>query len=148
MGVVQFSPVTQLCLTLCDPLDCSTPGLLAHQVYSNSCPLSRWCHPTISSSVIPLSSCLQSFPVLGSFPVSQLFTSGGQSIRVLAKKKEVQAYVLNKEQNLARVCIWHRTLATKTIPPSQGSYWVSPRQTEIITACILRTSTSKEIQSL
>ena len=47
---------------------------------SNSCPLSRWCHPTISSSVIPFSSCLQSFPASGSFPMSQLFTSGGQSI--------------------------------------------------------------------
>ena len=51
---------------------------------SNSCPLSRWCHPTISSSVIPFSSCLQSFPALGSFSVSQLFTSGGQSIEVSA----------------------------------------------------------------
>ena len=47
---------------------------------SNSCPLSRWCHPTISSSVIPFSSCLQSFLVSGSFPMSQLFTSYGQSI--------------------------------------------------------------------
>ena len=47
---------------------------------SNSCPLSRWCHPTIPSSVIPVSSCPQSFPASGSFPVSQLFTSGGQSI--------------------------------------------------------------------
>ena len=46
---------------------------------SNSCPLSQWCHPTISSSVILFSSCLQSFPASGSFPVSQLFTSGGQS---------------------------------------------------------------------
>ena len=46
----------------------------------NSCPLSQWCHPTISSSVIRFSSCLQSFPVSGSFPVSQLFASGGQSI--------------------------------------------------------------------
>ena len=51
---------------------------------SNSCPLSRWCHPTISSSVIPFSSCLQSFPALGSFSVSQFFTSGGQSIGVSA----------------------------------------------------------------
>jgi len=50
------------------------------RVYSNSCPLSRWCHPTISSSVIPLSSRLQSFPTLGSFQMSQFFTSGGQSI--------------------------------------------------------------------
>ena len=48
--------------------------------YSNSCPLSRWCHPTISSSVVPFSSRLQSFPASGSFLMSQLFTSGGQSI--------------------------------------------------------------------
>ena len=49
---------------------------------SNSCLLSQWCHRTISSSVIPFSSCLQSFPASGSFPVSQFFTSGGQSISV------------------------------------------------------------------
>ena len=49
-------------------------------VYSNSCPLSWWCHPTISSSVIPFSSCLQSFPASGSFPKHQLFASGGQNI--------------------------------------------------------------------
>ena len=47
---------------------------------SNSCPLSWWCHPSISSSVFPFSSCLQSFPESGSFPMSQFFTSGGQSI--------------------------------------------------------------------
>ena len=52
--------------------------------YSNSCPLSRWCHPTISSSVIPFSSCLQSVPALGSFQMSQFFTSDGQSIGVSA----------------------------------------------------------------
>ena len=50
----------------------------------NSCPLSRWCHPTISSSVIPFSSCPQSLPASGSFPVSQFFTWGGQSIGVSA----------------------------------------------------------------
>ena len=61
------------------PCPLPTPG-----VYSNSCPLSRWCHPTISSSVIPISSCLQSFPALGSFLMSQFFVSGGQSIGVLA----------------------------------------------------------------
>ena len=49
---------------------------------SNSCPLSQWCHPTISSSVIPFSLHLQSFPASGFFPMSQLFTSGGQSIGV------------------------------------------------------------------
>ena len=54
------------------------------RVYSNSCPLSWWCHPTISSSVVPFSSHLQSFPASGSFPMSQLFVSGGQSIGVSA----------------------------------------------------------------
>ena len=53
-------------------------------VYSDSCPLSQWCHPTISSSAIPFSSYLQSFPVSGSFPSSQFFTSGSQSIGVSA----------------------------------------------------------------
>ena len=52
------------------------------RVYSNSCPLSWWCHPTISSSVVPFSSRLQSFLASGSFPVSQFFASGGQSIGV------------------------------------------------------------------
>ena len=54
------------------------------RAYSNSYPLSRWCHPTISSSVIPFSSRLQSFPASGSFQMSQFFTSGGQSIGILA----------------------------------------------------------------
>ena len=52
--------------------------------YSNSCPLSRWCLPAISCSVVPFSSCPQSFPASGSFPNSQIFTSGGQSIGVSA----------------------------------------------------------------
>ena len=66
-----------------------TPG-----VYSNSCPLSQWCHPTILSSVIPFTSRLQSFPVSGPFPVSWLFTSGGQSIRASAS-----AISLSNEQS-------------------------------------------------
>ena len=65
-------------------MDWSTAGLPCAsptpRVYSDSCPLSRWYHPAISSSVIPFSSCLQSFPASESFPVSQFFTSGGQSI--------------------------------------------------------------------
>ena len=61
------------------PCPSQTPG-----VYSNSCPLSRWCHPSISSSVIPFSSCPQSLPASGSFPMSQLFAWGGQSTRVSA----------------------------------------------------------------
>ena len=61
------------------PCPSLTPG-----VYSDSCPSSRWCHPSISSSVIPFSSHLQSFPASGSFQMSQLFTWGGQSIGVSA----------------------------------------------------------------
>ena len=60
---------------------CPSPTL---GIYSNSCPLSQWCHPTISSSVIPFSSSLQSFPESGSFQMSQFFASGGQSIGVSA----------------------------------------------------------------
>ena len=71
----------------------ATQQTAAHQAFlsftiprisSNSCPLNRWCHPTMSSSVIPFSSCLQSFPSSGSFPVSHLFVSGGQSIEATA----------------------------------------------------------------
>ena len=61
------------------PCPSPTPG-----VCSNLCPLSRWCHPTISSAVVPFSSFLQSFPASGSFPMSQFFTSGGQIIGVSA----------------------------------------------------------------
>ena len=63
------------------PCPSPTPG-----VHPNPCPLSRWCHPIISSSVVPFSSCPQSFPASGSFQMSQLFASGGQSIGVSASK--------------------------------------------------------------
>ena len=62
-------------------LPCLSP---TPRVFSNSCPLSWWCHPTISSSVIPFSSCFQSFPASGSFPMSQFFASGCQGIGVSA----------------------------------------------------------------
>ena len=81
------SSVTQLCLTLRPHglqharLPCPSPS---SRVFSNSCPLSQWCHPTISCSVSLFSSCLQSFPAFRSFPVSWLFTSGGQNIGALA----------------------------------------------------------------
>ena len=85
---VQFSSVTQSCPTLCDPMNHSTPALPVHHqtagVYTNSCPLSQWCHPTMSSSVTPFLFCLQSFPASGSFPMSQFFTSDGQRIDVSA----------------------------------------------------------------
>ena len=85
----QFSSVTQLCPTLCDPMDCSTPGLpIRHQLpepaQTHVHQVSDAIQPTISSSVSPCSSCLQSCPASGAFPVSQFFTSGGQSIGVSA----------------------------------------------------------------
>ena len=68
-------------------LPCPLPTL---RVCSISCPSSSWCHPTNSSSVIPFSSCLQSFPASGSFPVSQFFTSDGQIIRASASASVLQ----------------------------------------------------------
>ena len=89
LPIIQFSSVQSFsCVQLF-----ATPWTAAHQAslsitISQSSPklmsLSQWCHPTISFSIIPLSSCLQSFPASGSFQMSQLFTSGGQSIRVSA----------------------------------------------------------------
>ena len=85
---VQFSSVAQSCPTLCNPMNrkharppwpSPTP-----RVYPNSCPLSQWYHLTISSSVVPFSSCLQSSPTSGSFQMSQIFASGGQNIGVSA----------------------------------------------------------------
>ena len=79
-----FSSVAQLCPTLCNPMGCSTPGFPVHQQHpelvQSLVPSTRWCHTTISSSVVPFSSYPQSFSESGSFPVSQFFTSGGQSI--------------------------------------------------------------------
>ena len=67
------------------PCPSQTPG-----VYSNSCPSSRWCHPAILSSVVPFSSCPQSLPASGSFPVSQLFPWGGQSTGVSVQHQSFQ----------------------------------------------------------
>ena len=84
----QFSSVAQSCPHSLQPHrpqhtrpPCPSP---TPRIYSDSCPLSRWCHPTISSSVVPFSSRLQSFPVSGSFQMSQFFASSGQSIGVSA----------------------------------------------------------------
>ena len=83
----KFSSVTQMWPTLCNPTDCNTPGFPVHHQLlelTHSFPSSCWCRPTILSSVIPFSSCLQSFPASGSFPVSQFFASGSLSIRASA----------------------------------------------------------------
>ena len=86
-------PVAQSCLTLCDPMDCSMSGFPIHRISQsllNSCSLRQWCHPTILSSVVPFSSCLQSCPASGSFLITQLFTSGGQSIGASASASSFQ----------------------------------------------------------
>ena len=84
----KWSRTTQLCLTLCNPMDCCMPGFpVLHylpEFAHISCSLNRWCHPTVSSSVSPFSSCLQSFPASGSFPMSRLLESGHQIIGVSA----------------------------------------------------------------
>ena len=82
---VQFSSVSQSCPTVCDPMNhrplCPSP---TPRVHPNSCPSSQWCHSAISSSVVPFSSCPQSLPASRTFPMSQLFSWGGQSIGVSA----------------------------------------------------------------
>ena len=83
----QFSSVAQLCPTLWPHEQQHTRPTRPSPTprsYSNSCPSYQWRHPTISSSVVPFSSCLQSSPASGSFPMSQFFASGGQSIGVSA----------------------------------------------------------------
>ena len=86
MKVKSESEVAQLCPTLRDPMACSLPGssVKISQSCSNSCPLCQWCYLIISSSASPFSFCLQSFPSSRSFPMSWLFTSGGQNIGVSA----------------------------------------------------------------
>ena len=107
MPSVQFSSVTQSCLTLCDPMNRSTPGCPSPTpgVHTDS-RSSQWCHPAISSSVVPFSSCCQSLPASESFPMSQLFAWGGQSIGVSA----LASFLPKKSQG------WS---------PSQWTDWIS-----------------------
>ena len=91
-GLLKLSSVLFSCSVVSDSLRLHEPQHTrpprpspTPRAYPNSCPLSQWCHPTISSSVVPSSSCPQSSPALGSFQMSQLFASGGQSIGVSAE---------------------------------------------------------------
>ena len=89
------------------PCPSSTPG-----VYPNSCPLSQWCHPAISFSVVPFSSCPQSLPASGYFPVSQLFAWGGQSIGVSASASVLP--MNNQDWSLGRtgwICLQSKGLS-------------------------------------
>ena len=126
---------------LCDPMDCSTPGFsVLHRLpefVETSCPLSLdSCHPTVSSSATPFSSCLQSSPASGSFPVSQLFTLGGQSIRASASVLLVNIqdwFLLVCIDWFALLAIWHsgkhETMETvKKISGCQRKGWISRAQ--------------------
>ena len=88
----QFSSVAQSCLTLCDPMDCSTPGFPVHHQLTEltQTPVHQVSDFTISSSIVPFSSCLQSFPAAGSFPMNQFFRSGGRSIGASASASVLQ----------------------------------------------------------
>ena len=109
-----FSSVQFSCLVVSNSLrphelqhtrpPCPSPTLGVH---SNSCPSSRWCHPAISSSVVPFSSCPQSLPALKSFQMSQLFTWGGQSTRVssfLPKKSLALSAAPDLGRGVAPLC--------------------------------------------
>ena len=98
--LVRPCSVTKWFPTLCDPMDCMQHNRLpcpplSPRVCTNSCPLSHWCHPTIKSSIIPVFTCPQSFPASSSFPMSQLFTSGDQSIGASASASVLQYSGLN-----------------------------------------------------
>ena len=110
------------------------------RVYSNSCPFSQWCHPAISSSVIPFSSCPQSLPVSESFPMSQFFTWGGQSIGVSALASvfpmntqdwfplEWTGWISLQSKGLSRV---FSNTTVQTINSSALSFLYSPTLTSI-----------------
>ena len=130
------------------PCPSPTPG-----ARSNSCPLSRWCHPTSSSSAVPFSCCLQSFPASGSSPVSQLFASGGQSTGVSASASvlpvDIQGWsplgwsiVLNKFINLPSLSLLTCKTGGYFIPAN--SHWevLSSHATRLTSAtwCNLLTS--------
>ena len=137
---VQFSSVTQQCLTLCDPMDWSRPGfprlLPTPKICSNSCASSQWCHSTISSSAVPFSSCLQSFLASGSFQMSQLFASDGASASASVLPMNIQNWFplgltgLNSLQSkgLSRV---FSILLFKSINSSVLSFLYGPTLTSI-----------------
>ena len=116
---------------------CPSP---APRAYLDSCPLSQWCYPTISSSVIPFSSCLQSFPASESFKMSKFFASGGQSIGVLASASALPVNIQDwfplawtcqislQSKGLSRV---FSNITFKSINSSVLSFFDSPTLTSI-----------------
>ena len=139
----QIRSVAQSCPTLCDPMNRSTPGLPVHHQlpeFTQTRPSSQWCHPAISSSVVPFSSCPQSLPASESFPMSQLIIWGGQSTRVsalasfLPKKSqgwspsEWTGWISLQSKGLSRV---FSNTTVKSINSSAFSFLHSPTLTSI-----------------
>ena len=146
-SIIWFSLVQFSCSVMSDSLlphelqrarpPCPTPTPRAH---TNSCPVSQWCHPTISSSVDPFSSCPQSFPASGSFQMSQLFASGGQSIGISALTSDLPmntqdwsplgwtGWISLQSKGLSRV---YSTPQFKSINSSALSFLYSPTLTSI-----------------
>ena len=148
---IQFSSITESCPNLSSATDCSTPGFSVHHqlqelneihVHDDHVMPSHnpkwWCHPTISFSVIS-SSCIQSFPVAGSFQMSQLFTSGGQSIGVSASTSVLAmntqdwslgwtGWIFLQSKGLSRV---FSNTQFKTIKSSVLSFLYNPTLTSI-----------------
>ena len=135
---IQFSSVSQLCPTLCDPMDCSTPGLpVYHQLLELAQTHVHWVGDAISSSVIPFSFCLQFSPASDSFPMSQLFAWGGQSIGVSASASvlpmniqdwfllELTGLISLQSKGLSRV------FSNKSINSSALSFLYSPTFTSV-----------------
>ena len=84
------------CVQLCNPKNCRMPEPTP-RACSNSCPFSQWCHPTVSSSVVTFSSCLQSFPPSGYFPLSQNFTSSTQTVCSLLRSNLITKWTAKCE---------------------------------------------------
>ena len=124
---VQFSrSVVSNSLQTCEPQHarppCPSPTA---RIYPNPCPLSRWSHPTISSSVVPFSSCPQSFPASGSFQMSQLFALGGQSIGVSASPLGWTGWISLLSKGLSRA-FSNTTVQKHQFFGAQLSLWSSP----------------------
>ena len=136
------------------PCPSSTP-----EACSNSCPLSQWCHPTISFSVFPFSSRLRSFPASGSFPMSQLFTSGGQSVGASASESvlpmniqdwfplELNGWVSLQSKGLLRV-FSNTTVQKHQFFSTRLSLWSNPQIPTRKTTALTRQSFVSKVMSL
>ena len=142
----QFSSVTQSCPTLCDPMDCSMSGFPVHHqllkfTQTPGVYLCWSCHPAIWSSLVPLSSCLKSFPASASFQMSQFFASGGQTIGASASviSMHIQdwfplgwiGWISLQSKGLSRV-FSNTTVQKHPFPGTQLSLWSNSHHTRLL----------------